>query len=191
MLTAEQIADSLGADRAAVASAWPLILAALEERGINTPFVQVAAAATISVEVGLPWKPIREFGGKTEAACVAYFEKAYGGRKDLGNLEPGDGPRFRGRGFIQITGRANYAFFGQALGIDLLADPDKALDPSVAARILALYFADRGVARAAAIRDWLKTRARVNGINRKTGQPNGWTEYQAYVSALLGVLHVA
>ena len=49
---------------------------------------------------------------------------AYEGRKDLGNLQRGDGVRFKGRGRIMVTGRANYAAMGKALGIDLLAKPE-------------------------------------------------------------------
>ena len=62
---------------------------------------------------------------------------AYEGRQDLGNTEPGDGPRFKGRGLIQLTGRANYVFYGAARGEDFVdgdnperiaADPELAVD---------------------------------------------------------------
>ncbi|BAS57023.1 peptidoglycan binding domain-containing protein [Leptolyngbya boryana NIES-2135] len=61
---------------------------------------------------------------------------AYEGRGDLGNTEPGDGPRFKGRGFVQITGRVNYAKWKEKLGIDLVNQPEKAASPDVAALIL-------------------------------------------------------
>lgn len=61
---------------------------------------------------------------------------AYEGRHDLGNTVPGDGRRFKGRGFVQLTGRKNYAYWSHRLGDDLLASPDKVMNRAIAARIL-------------------------------------------------------
>lgn len=60
---------------------------------------------------------------------------AYEGRIDLGNTHTGDGVKFKGRGFVQTTGRRNYTDWSKRLGIDLIADPERAADRDIAARI--------------------------------------------------------
>ncbi|MEM8790918.1 MAG: peptidoglycan-binding protein [Pseudomonadota bacterium] len=69
--------------------------------------------------------------------------KVYGGRRDLGNTEAGDGWRYRGRGYLQLTGRANYTRYGRMLGVDLAGDPDLAREPEIAWRIAAAYMQTR------------------------------------------------
>ncbi len=73
---------------------------------------------------------MREVWGPTPA------QKKYEGRADLGNTLKGDGKKFMGRGFVQITGRRNYADWSKRLGMDLVKEPQMAEQPAVAARIL-------------------------------------------------------
>jgi len=80
-----------------------------------------------------------------ETMNLTFFEeiasgKAYENRKDLGNTQPGDGVRFKGRGMLMLTGRGNYKKYGDLLGVDLIAHPDTAAHPETSARIAGLYW---------------------------------------------------
>ena len=88
---------------------------------------------------------------------------AYEGRADLGNDRPGDGRRFKGRGLIQLTGRANYARFGARLGLDLLAEPEAAADPVLSLRIACEYWEQRAINAPADRDDLLAVTRLVNG----------------------------
>ena len=102
---------------------------------------------------------------------------AYEGRKDLGNVVPGDGRRFPGRGVFMITGRANYAATGKAMGLDLVAHPELLLDPSNAVHAACLYWQSRGLT-ALALKDDVK------GITKKiNGGYNGLATRVAYLDA--------
>ena len=83
---------------------------------------------------------------KLKADPEAFFNYVYGDDSGLGNTEPGDGYKFRGRGLVQITGRANYKALSQALYNDdrLLDDPDLLLDPETAGPAAAWFAATRG-----------------------------------------------
>lgn len=76
------------------------------------------------------FKYMREIWGPTPA------QKRYEGRADLGNVVKGDGKKFMGRGFVQITGRRNYTDWGKRLGLDLLKEPQLAEQPEIAAKII-------------------------------------------------------
>ena len=89
--------------------------------------------ATFKWETAHTMRPIDERGGD------AYFNKRYGPEtkvgKMLGNTKPGDGALYHGRGFVQITGRSNYAKAKKLTGVDLISEPGKAKDPEVAYQI--------------------------------------------------------
>lgn len=90
--------------------------------------------ATAKHETADTMRPIVEYGGRK------YFDKYDTGKlaAALGNTPAadGDGYLYRGRGYVQVTGRANYGKAGLALGLDLLRHPDMALHPTVASQIL-------------------------------------------------------
>ena len=67
----------------------------------------------------------------------------------MGNVAEGEGYKYRGRGYIQLTGKSNYEKYSSAAGVDLVKNPDLANDPKVAAKIAAAYISDtRGSAAA-------------------------------------------
>ena len=142
----------------AVAAGSPLIAEA-KRRRLAKPFVAYIAA-TAWHETGGAMKPVTESLNYTPGALRKTFGKwftretsekygrtkshpadqeaigniAYGGR--MGNDDPGDGYKFRGRGHVQLTGRDNYTLFAKRLGLDLVGNPDLALGPEVSMKIL-------------------------------------------------------
>lgn len=89
--------------------------------------------------------------------------RKYEGRVDLGNVEQGDGVRFKGRGIFQLTGRANYRRFGDRLGLDLVAQPALAADPAVSVDVACLYWNDRRMGAKAERDDIVATTRAING----------------------------
>lgn len=130
--------------------------AAMDEFGIDTPVRQAAFLAQIGHESG-QLQYTRELWGPTDA------QRGYEGRADLGNVVDGDGFRFRGRGLIQITGRANYAACGVALGLDLLAHPDLLEGPVNACRSAAWFWHLHGLNALADAGDFEHLTKRING----------------------------
>ncbi len=165
-LDEDRISRLAGAPLADVRVNWPLIEGALESRGMRDPLVKVAAIATVSVETARTFRPIDEFGDEE------YFTRMYENRADLGNTRKGDGARYHGRGYIQLTGRANYRAYGEKLGFPLEQKPDLAKTPEVAAAVLADYFKSRAVDESAVARDWETARRKVNG------GLNGWEPFR-------------
>ena len=113
-----------------------------------------------------------------ESGSLRYKEEiasgaAYEGRRDLGNIYPGDGKRFKGRGIIQLTGRSNYAWASRQLKIDLIKNPSTATEPIISSRIACLYWKSRGLNQYADI----NTQEAFKEITRKiNGGYNGWQD---------------
>jgi predicted chitinase len=104
-----------------------------------------------------------------ESGSLVYFEEiasgaAYEGRKDLGNTQPGDGKKYKGRGPIQITGRYNYTDAQAGMGIPLVDRPEMAADPFGAAfRISAWWWKKYGLNEISDKGDVLAATKRING----------------------------
>lgn len=135
--------------------------------GIYSELTMIGAMAIARVEVG------RDFPLCCENTDGKYLE----GRADLGNVQKGDGFKFRGRGWIQLTGRYNYDFFGKMINENLISDPDMALEPGQSGMLLAAFFKSKKINEMCDRLDWFAVRKAVNGVNKKTGLPNGIEEF--------------
>lgn len=155
-MTPQQLAQCTGARIDRAREFLPHIEAAMAEFDINTPARQAAFLAQIGHESGgLHW--LVEIWGPSIAQ--AHYE----GRADLGNTQPGDGFKFKGRGLLQTTGRANYQRTGDALGVDLLADPTLLATPELAARSAGWYWREHGLNALADAGNFMLVTRRING----------------------------
>ena len=102
-------------------------------------------------------KYVKEIWGPTVA------QTRYEGRADLGNTQPGDGSKYRGRGLIQITGRANYKACGEALGLDLINQPELLEKPQHACMSAAWFWATKGLSTFADVGKFETITRRING----------------------------
>lgn len=156
ILSTWQLMHATGATRPDVERFAGSLLRSMDEFDIATPRRVAMFLAQVGHESG-GLRYLREIWGPTKA------QAGYEGRRDLGNTEPGDGFRFRGRGLIQITGRANYAAAGRALGVDLLAEPEMLEQPGLAARSAAWWWAAHGLNELADTGDVRACTRRING----------------------------
>lgn len=128
------------------------LIAAMDTYHINTPARQAAFLAQIAHESG-------SFRYVEELASGA----AYEGRLDLGNIEPGDGVRFKGRGLIQITGRANYRRVSKVLLYDFISEPEALELPGPAAYSAAWFWHDQRLNDLADKGEFERITKRING----------------------------
>lgn len=138
----------------------PHITAAMAEFGIDTQARQAAFLAQCGHESGgLRW--LVEMWGPTPAQ-VAY-EPPSRKAADLGNTQPGDGARYKGRGLFQLTGRSNYRKAGAALGADLEAFPDLAAEPGMASRTAGWFWQSHNLNALVDAGEFVQLTKRING----------------------------
>jgi putative chitinase len=152
---------------------------AMTEFSISTYLREAAFLAQIAHESGqLRW--FEELWGPTPQQLR--YEPPSPLATKLGNTQPGDGKRYMGRGPIQLTGRANYRRVGQALGVNLEADPQRAKDVDIAFRIAGFFWKEKGLNPLADDRDFREITRRINGGYR------GWEDRLQYYNRALLVL---
>lgn len=153
-ITPELLKDVAGAsvNKKVVDGLVKYLPAALEKYKINTKLRIAHFLAQIAHESD-------HFRTTEEYASGA----AYEGRKDLGNVRKGDGRRYKGRGVLQITGRANYRTYGKKLGYDLENNPELAATPEVSVLTAAQYWQDRGLNELADADNGKQITRKVNG----------------------------
>lgn len=149
----------------------PHIQKALIEYEINTPRRAAAFLAQIAHET-MQLQFLAEIWGPTDEQKK--YDPPGAKAHELGNIQQGDGRRYKGRGAIQITGRANYERFGKLLGLNLVSTPEKAAAPEVAFRTAGAFWTAHGL-------NDLADKGDIKGITRRiNGGQNGETEREKY-----------
>jgi putative chitinase len=162
----------------------PFLTAAMAEFAIEAPARAAAFLAQLAHESG-QFRFMEEIWGPTNAQ--RRYEPVTTLSQNLGNTDVGDGKRFKGRGPIQLTGRANYRRFGDLLGVDLLADPPRAATPDVAFRVAGLFWSKKGLNELADV----ATADAFKEITRRiNGGTNGLAERQTFYAVARKVLGV-
>lgn len=152
VVTLPQLLAILPAARSRASDFLAPLNATMVEFGITTPARQASFLSQVGHESG-SLVYVRELASG----------QAYEGRADLGNVQRGDGMRFKGRGLLQVTGRANYAACGKALGLDLLAQPELLEQTVNACRSAGWFWQAKGLNALADVGDQVKLTRRING----------------------------
>lgn len=167
MLTKQQLVAIMPFARNRADLFLPFLNAAMAEFDIDTPKRVAAFLSQVGHESG-------QLRYLKELASGA----AYEGRKDLGNTQPGDGVKFKGRGLIQVTGRANYTAVMMALDLDCLEHPELLETPENATRVSAWWWKENGLNEVSDTGDIDSISDKVNK-GRKTkayGDTNGFAD---------------
>lgn len=155
-MTPQELAVCTGARIDRAETFLPFLEDAMHEFDIDTPDRQAAFLAQVGHESGgLHW--LVEIWGPTDT------QRRYEARYELGNIAPGDGFKFRGRGLIQLTGRDNYKAAGEALGVDLIAQPELLGEPALACRSAGWFWKTHGLNELADAGDFERITRRING----------------------------
>ena len=154
-----------------------LVENALIQYGVKDPTQLAAIMAQCSHESG-GFVYLKELGDDSYFTRPGHYE----GRGDLGNTQPGDGLKFKGRGFIQLTGRDVYNKLGGYLGMDLINEPAQAEDPVTAAKGVLFFFFNYKASRTATV-NWADcaavTRIVNGGLNGLADRQARFAQYQA------------
>ena len=129
---------------------------------LNATMDEFSISANVEREAHFLAQVAHESGGFRYVRELASGE-AYEGRADLGNMAEGDGVRYKGRGLIQITGRANYIACGDALGVDLVGEPELLERSDLAARSAAWFWDSRHLNELADRGDFKTITRKING----------------------------
>lgn len=144
----------------------PFVLSSLESSGLTDREMVLMALSTIRAETE-SYRPIEEALSRYNTSPGGHPFDLYDNRQDLGNRGRPDGETFKGRGFIQLTGRANYTRYSSLLGLGdrLVTHPEEANRPEIAANLLAYFLKDkeRKIKEALLVRDFRTARRIVNG----------------------------
>ena len=159
----------------------PHLNQAMQTYGVDTLLRTAAFIAQLAHESG-EFRWMEELWGPT--AAQRRYEPPSDLATRLGNTQPGDGQRYKGRGPIQITGRFNYKKFGDLLGIDLIADPAVAATPELAFATAGLYWQSNGLNELADAQQFVTITRRINGGT------NGLADRQMYYERAKTVLGV-
>lgn len=142
----------------------PPVLDALVVAALPDKLMVLMALGTIRAETA-SFLPISEGQSRFNTSPAGQPFDLYDNLSKLGNTGPPDGATFRGRGFVQLTGRANYTQYGGEIGVDLVGSPELANDAQIAAKLLARFLGDREnpIREALAANDLAAARKLVNG----------------------------